>query len=233
MMLVLEKQRRQLGLRGHDVVAYRFAVDPKPERVDQNELSYAGRVGCGDLRRDHPAERMSHHRRRLEPELVEQVVVVEDEIPEIVQRLYSVLVTLGEAGMRQRVNGEVLRELIDEFGFDKPVAAVKVHKRRAASGDSHLGMNLVAPHTKGLFLARHLCSQSLPGLAGSKDERGRREAGPGETPPSPPRFRPARPRPCRWRSACAAFQATTCSPIRPPKRRGSAGEPRGRTARCS
>src|SRR5258708_29095854 len=61
MMRVFEQQRRQFGLRRHDVIANRRIVAPKAERTYQDELADAGRISRRDFARDHPAERMSHH----------------------------------------------------------------------------------------------------------------------------------------------------------------------------
>src|SRR5215469_5246981 len=99
---------------------------------------------------------MPHHRGRLEIEFIEQVVVEEDKVPHIVERLVGVLVARREAGMLRRIDCEVLRQFVDEFGFDWAVAAMQVNQWRASALDFYLRMDLVAPDAQLLFLGSHL-----------------------------------------------------------------------------
>src|SRR6202043_305497 len=102
---------RQLGLRSHNVIANRRIVAPESERTYQHQLAHPSRIGRRDLTGDHSAERMPDDRRRLESELVEQIVVVEDQVPDVVERLVCVLV----AGSDSRMLGGIYREALAEF----------------------------------------------------------------------------------------------------------------------
>src|SRR5882757_4292482 len=150
MMLILEQQCRQFSLRGHDVIANRRIVAPEPERTYQHQLADPSRIGRRDFTGDHSAERMPDYRRRLESELVEQIVVVEDQVPDVVERLVCVLVAGGDSRMLGGIDGEALTEFLEQLGLDRPIAAVQVNQRRAVADYPDLGMDLVAPYADGL-----------------------------------------------------------------------------------
>ena len=65
----------------------------------QDEFAHALRIGGGQLRGDHPAERMATDGGRLEPEFIEQFVVVEDQVPEVVEAFDRIGVTVAGARM--------------------------------------------------------------------------------------------------------------------------------------
>src|ERR1700676_4363495 len=94
---------------------------------------------------------MPDYRRRLESELVEQIVVVEDQVPDVVERLVSVLVAGSDSRMLGGVDGEALGEFLEQLAFDRPVTAVQVNQRRAAAENPDLGMYLVAHYADGFF----------------------------------------------------------------------------------
>src|SRR5258708_528720 len=145
-MLILEQQRRQFGLRRHDVIANRRVVSPKSERTYQHELADPSRIGRRDFTGDHPTERMPDYRRRLESELVEQIVVVEDQVQDVVERLVCVLVARGDSRMLWGIDSEALAEFLEQLGLDRPVTAVQINQRRTAADYPDLGMDLVAPY---------------------------------------------------------------------------------------
>src|SRR5215469_7951841 len=174
---------------------------------------------------------MPHHRGRLEIEFIEQVVVEEDKVPHIVERLVGVLVARREAGMLRRIDCEVLRQFVDEFGFDWAVAAVQINQRRASALNFYLRMDLVAPDAQLLFLARHLVPS---GKFRWSRNAARRTGRPQDSQFS--ELRPvSAPLPCALRRcrrfSCAVHAsplATTCSPSRLPKHRGSKAAPRSK-----
>src|SRR5262249_53963447 len=67
------------------------------------------------LRRDHPAERMSDDRRRVELQLLEQFVVKEHEVPEIIERAMCLGVAFAGAGMLGSIDGEIARQFVEEI----------------------------------------------------------------------------------------------------------------------
>jgi hypothetical protein len=62
-------------------------VAPQPERRDQHQLLDAVGAGGGDLGRHHPAERVADDGGLLDAEVIEQLVVVQDEVPEVLDVL--------------------------------------------------------------------------------------------------------------------------------------------------
>src|SRR5207245_7337374 len=64
-------------------------------------------------------------------ELVEEFVVVEDEVPQVIEGLDRVGIACGCARMFRRVDSEIAREQVEAFVPDKPVAVVKIGQRRA------------------------------------------------------------------------------------------------------
>src|SRR5882757_7103671 len=94
---------------------------------------------------------MTDYRGRLESELVEQIVVVEDQVPDVVERFVSVLVARRDSRMLGGIDGEALAELLEQLGLDRPITAVEINQRRTAADYPDLGMDLVAPYADSLF----------------------------------------------------------------------------------
>ena len=85
----------------------------------------------GDLGRHHPAEGVADHRRRVEPEGVEQLVVVQDEVPQVVEGPDAVGVAERGAGVLGRVDGEALGQPVEERVPLEAGGAVEEHDRIA------------------------------------------------------------------------------------------------------
>src|ERR1700683_3458901 len=151
MVSVVKEKRIELRLRSDHVVLDGGVVTPQSQWVDQDELADALGIGRREFRRDHPAERVTDHGRRFEPELIEQLVVVEDEIPEIVERLDRVRVALAGARMLRCIDRKIARKLVKKVAPNQPISAVQKEQRLTLPGDLDMGGDLVFPEINRAF----------------------------------------------------------------------------------
>src|ERR1700736_5388622 len=97
---------------------------------------------------------MAHQGWRFEAELVEEFVVVEDEIPQVIQGLDRVGIACGCTRMFRRINREVAREQIEAFVPDKTVAVVEIDQRRALAGNLDVRVDRAIPEDNCAFRRR-------------------------------------------------------------------------------
>src|SRR4029077_15387755 len=96
--------------------------------------------------------------------------VVEDQVPDVVERLVCVLVARRDSRMLGGIDGEALAEFVEQFVFDRPITAVQINQRRAAADYPDLGMDLIAPYADGFFFRgiRSFCRSHLMSLSKSE-----------------------------------------------------------------
>src|SRR6266851_5811318 len=87
-----------------------FPVEP----MAQVRAAGAARVGRGHLAGDHGAEGVAHEGRALEAQLLQQLLVTEDQVPEAVQVIDVVGRAGARSGMLGGMNGEMLSERVEE-----------------------------------------------------------------------------------------------------------------------
>src|SRR5581483_1771641 len=100
---VREQQPPQLLWRDDHRVPHRPLVPPQTERGDERQLADALGQRGGDLAGEHPAEGVADERRRAQLEAVEQLAVVDDQVPPVVDLVDRV----GIVGVRARMPGRV------------------------------------------------------------------------------------------------------------------------------
>ena len=107
----------------------------RPIGGDQHELVDAVRARRRQLGGDHAAERVADDRRPLDPERVEQLVVVEHEVPQVL----DVLEPLRVAGARVlgRDDVVVVRQGVEQRVPEQAAGAVDVQQRIAGAGLEH------------------------------------------------------------------------------------------------
>src|SRR5271163_30037 len=94
---------------------------------------------------------MSDHGWRFEPELIEHFVIVEDQVPDIVERLDRVRVAGGRSWVLGRIDGEVARQQVEHFVPYQAVAAMEIDQCWPLAGDLNVSGDLFFPQVQRLF----------------------------------------------------------------------------------
>jgi hypothetical protein len=82
---VVEDVALHLLLIQHHPVGDGRVVTPESDGIDEGEAAGAARIGGGDLAGDHGPEGVAHEGRVLDAHLLQQLVVAEDEIPQVIE----------------------------------------------------------------------------------------------------------------------------------------------------
>jgi hypothetical protein len=88
------------------------------------------------------------HRRGVEAEGVEQFVVVQDEVPQVIEGADAVGVAGRGAGVLGRVHREALGEAIEEGIPLETTGAMEEHDRITMPGGVHARRDPPVPHTE-------------------------------------------------------------------------------------
>src|SRR5215469_9434662 len=105
---------------------------------------------------------MPDQRRLVDPELVEQLIIEEREVPHIVERAMRLGLARAGSGMAGGVNSKVPGERIMKRGPLRTPSAVQKNQRRPRARDGHVRLYLVVPNADGAFLySGHDCLRPL------------------------------------------------------------------------
>ena len=151
----------EVGRGQHDHIGDRLAVDPQAERRNEAEFPDAARTERRQLCRDHGAEEVSRHERRVQAKGSEQLVVRQREIDHVVE-LFHALGALN-AGVKRRVHGEPLGQSLEQR---RPAASivegVAVDQRRSAPRREHAEFHHAVSDRDDPLARLHRCPFPLP-----------------------------------------------------------------------
>ncbi len=128
---IVEDVALHLLLIQHHPVGDGRVVTPEPNGIDESQAAGAARISGGHLAGDHGAEGVAHEGGVLDAHLLQQLVVAEDQVPQVVEVMDVVGGAGGGAGMLGGVHGEVLGQRVEERIPVKAPRAVKEDQVRA------------------------------------------------------------------------------------------------------
>jgi len=119
-----KERRAALVLREDHPVLDRHIVQPEAERVDQNELCHSPRHCGGDLASEHAAKRVADYGCRIKAQTVEQLTVIDDEVPQLVELMDRTWIPGRRSGVARHVDPISRRQVVEKV-------AVAAHPPRA------------------------------------------------------------------------------------------------------
>src|SRR5262249_25719877 len=162
--------RHLLRVQHHPVCDGRI-VAPEADGIDEHELARPARIGGGDLAGDHGPEGMAHERRILEAEAVQQLVVAEDEVPQIVEMSDVVGSSRRSTRVLGGVHGVVLGEGVEKRAPVEAPRAVEEEQRRPLALGQDAQADLARPHGEGAGVETVETAHRAARGAGSKRAR--------------------------------------------------------------
>ena len=127
---LVEDVGRHLRRAQQHPVDHRRVVPPEPDRIDEGQPLDPGRLQRRHLARHHGPEGVAGEHDVPQPELLEQLVVAEHQIPQVIHVLDRVRVARRRARMLRRVDRELLGERVEERSPGEPPRAVEEDHRR-------------------------------------------------------------------------------------------------------
>ena len=112
----------------------------------------------GNLAGEHAAEGVADERGRSEAQSVEQLAVIDDEVPPFVELMDRIGISGGGPGMARRVDPMGQREAFEKIAVAASTPrAVQKHQRRSISADLDPSLDLALPEPDpALFHRRHV-----------------------------------------------------------------------------
>ena len=148
----------------------RHLVEPQARRANEHEPIQQLRRERGDLGREHSPERMSDDVRLLEPQLVEEVEIVDGEVENVVEVLHTL--SGAESGMGWGVHSEAFGQVAEEPRTrHRARSTVQEDERWTFSCSFDDGRKLAAADGNRNAFHAHACV-AASGLAGSDARSG-------------------------------------------------------------
>src|SRR5262249_22582251 len=124
-------------------------VAPQADGIDEDELLHPRGQDGRELAGEHSAEGVADERGLFEPEPVEQLAVIDDEVQPRVELVHRLRIAGSGAGVVRRIDSVSGGQAVEKVAVrPQPPRAVQEDERRSRANDLDVSLDAVLPEAK-------------------------------------------------------------------------------------